>query len=457
VTSSTFETPVRNLVVHDDSVHSAAKDDPSADRPPSKRARTPASAASMGDQDHDASLLCDGGPVDLGRPVRVGDPKPRTVMASATERAQADSQALDIILEATRALLWISTAADARALAEGVVRSLGGDVMPAEAADGDSVPVDLSFGDGCPVLPRAAPASEARVLLERHLPMLVEDIHRALELGAQADRLAEDASIDSLTTLPNRRMLGRVLGRMSPGDIVIMIDLDHFKRVNDTDGHAAGDRVLRAMGVALRNTTRSRDAVGRYGGEEFVVVLARGSDPNSFLERLRTTWEAERPQPITFSAGIAIMGSDTSSVLDAADAAMYRAKAAGRDRWAFAAAEEPDVVGSPAPLSEAGDRSRPLFVAFSELASVDGEPDDLEVAIRNRLGPVERARGFRSLEVWADLSATTAYAVVSRWDDRESFREHMGSEDLRRSHDRIPTERDRLRSSRLREFGIVST
>ena len=82
------------------------------------------------------------------------------------------------------------------------------------------------------------------------------DIRRAVEVGSQAGRLADDASIDSLTRLPNRRMLGRALGRLRTGDVVIMIDLDHFKRVNDTLGHDAGYLVLKALGATLLANVR---------------------------------------------------------------------------------------------------------------------------------------------------------------------------------------------------------
>lgn len=268
--------------------------------------------------------------------------------------------ALEVVLEATRALLWIRTPADARAVTTDVVRALGGEVVPADADHADALPVDVSFGDGEPVVPRAGRATEARMLLERHLPSLVGDVRRALELGAQVDRLAEAASIDSLTGLPNRRMLGRALGRLQAGDVVIMLDLDNFKQVNDTLGHDAGDQVLRTMGRTLRATVRVRDDVGRYGGEEFVVILRGGDGAEPFLQRLRRAWEESRPNRVTFSAGVARVGALATSTLPAADRAVYRAKAAGRDRWTWAAAEDYPSEAQASSTDDPGSSARRL-------------------------------------------------------------------------------------------------
>jgi diguanylate cyclase (GGDEF)-like protein len=247
--------------------------------------------------------------------------------------------ALSVVLNATRALLWIETAADASAVARDLVEDLGGVTVAALASTDDALPVDLSFGVGEPVLPAAPRSSVARMLLERHLPIFVRDAQRALELADQTSRLTVDASIDSLTGLANRRMLSRALGRLRPADTVIMIDLDHFKAINDTVGHQEGDRVLRILGQTLAAYVRARDRVGRYGGEEFVVIASE-SRPEPFLTRLRLEWEKARPYPITFSAGIAPARPDPRRALDAADRAMYRAKASGRDQWQWATKED---------------------------------------------------------------------------------------------------------------------
>ena len=247
----------------------------------------------------------------------------------------SDLIALEAMLEATRGLLWITSASDAVVLATELVAALGGTTVAPDTGASDAIPVDLSCGNGYPLLPDAPRASQARRLLERYLPGFMRDAQRAVELAERTARLADDASIDPLTGLANKRFLGRALGRLKPEDTVIMIDLDHFKDVNDTLGHAEGDRVLRILGLTLASTLRATDHAGRYGGEEFVVIIADLS-AEAFLTRLQLDWVAARPYPITFSAGLALAAPDPTQALEAADRAMYRAKQAGRDQWQWA-------------------------------------------------------------------------------------------------------------------------
>lgn len=249
--------------------------------------------------------------------------------------AGSETFAVEAMLEATRGLLWIVNASDAAVLAAELIVALGGTTVSADTAGSEAIPVDVSFGDGHPLLPVAPRLSVARMLLERYLPRFARDAQRAVELADQTSRLAEDASIDALTGLANKRFLGRALGRLTAQDTVIMIDLDHFKAVNDKLGHPEGDRVLRALGHTLASTLRATDQAGRYGGEEFVVIIADLA-ADAFLSRLQTAWVAVRPHPITFSAGIAPAAADPARALGAADRAMYRAKEAGRDQWQWA-------------------------------------------------------------------------------------------------------------------------
>lgn len=247
--------------------------------------------------------------------------------------------ALSAVLDATRALLWIDTPFAVATVARDLVETLGGRIVPAADPTSDALPVDVSFGAGEPARPAAPPAGIARMLLERHLPAFVRDAQRALELLDRPSRLAQDASIDPLTGLANRRTLGRALGRLRPEDTVVMIDLDHFKAINDSQGHREGDNVLRLFGRTLAGTVRAADQVGRYGGEEFVVILpATGAE--RFLARLRIEWMRTRPCPVTFSAGLASARPDPRKALHAADRALYRAKQAGRNRWVRAVEED---------------------------------------------------------------------------------------------------------------------
>ena len=251
------------------------------------------------------------------------------------------------VYEATRSLLRVRTGGDARRIAEHLVRELGGWLVAAETDDPDALPVDVSFGDGEPLLPAAPRGSAARALLERYMAPFQFDARHVLQLSGRTERLAESASTDLLTDLPNRRMLNRALGRLSAEDTVIMLDLDHFKQVNDNFGHAAGDEVLRVFGRVLRGTVRGRDMVGRLGGDEFLIVLGPPEAADVLLQRLRAEWLTERPFPVTFSAGITASASDPDETVSLADQALYQAKEAGRDQWMWATAGRPARYRSP--------------------------------------------------------------------------------------------------------------
>jgi len=267
------------------------------------------------------------------------------VTESSSRRASDGAEvnligSLGAVLDATRSLFWIESPADASLAAHRLITDLGGSTTPARLADSDALPIDVAFGEGEPTLPTAPPLSVARMLLQRHLPSFMVDAHRALELADKTVRLAEDASVDSMTGLANRRRLDRLLTRLRPEDTVIMVDLDHFKAVNDMLGHSDGDRVLKAFGTAMTANLRERDRVGRYGGDEFVILLGGGGEPEPFLERLQSAWESQRAYPITFSAGIAPARANPTKAPHAADRALYRAKSCGRDRWQWARKED---------------------------------------------------------------------------------------------------------------------
>jgi len=176
----------------------------------------------------------------------------------------------------------------------------------------------------------------------------------AQEVAAAFSRtyLLEDAergaNLDALTGLPNRRYFDELLAIMGPRRRdtdslgIMMIDIDHFKRLNDRYGHAQGDVVLKAVATAIAMTLRAEDTPVRYGGEEFAVMLRRASaaQANEAAERVRAAVAGLSiarlglDTPVTVSVGVAIADEDeeVSVVIGRADQALYRAKRRGRDR-----------------------------------------------------------------------------------------------------------------------------
>jgi len=165
------------------------------------------------------------------------------------------------------------------------------------------------------------------------------------------NRLREMTLIDPLTGLHNRRYLDDALmvetakAKRSGSNLgVIMIDLDHFKELNDSKGHDAGDKVLKAVSLALKKGVRKSDVVCRFGGEEFVVLIC-GGEYKEFLNRteslresissISVVYKGEPIDSVTASFGVASLpehGVDAHSILKAADTALYTAKNSGRNK-----------------------------------------------------------------------------------------------------------------------------
>lgn len=178
------------------------------------------------------------------------------------------------------------------------------------------------------------PAQEAlvRLAVAAMVWIIVAEVPARLiaELRENQRQLEHLASTDPMTGLLNRAHLDRHIERVGVGGAVALIDLDHFKRFNDEHGHVAGDLILIEFAATLRAGVRTDDAVFRYGGEEFLVVMADTSAQAGaeMLERVRADW-ATHGSGLTFSVGIA--GGGASAVREA-DALLYRAKSLGRDR-----------------------------------------------------------------------------------------------------------------------------
>jgi diguanylate cyclase (GGDEF)-like protein len=175
----------------------------------------------------------------------------------------------------------------------------------------------------------------------------LKEMNRTLEsqVAERTRELQRVASTDMLTGLHNRRKLDEVLGyevervhRYGGGLSVILLDIDHFKQTNDSYGHPAGDRVLAAVAAILRSGARSIDSVGRWGGEEFMVICPQteldGARALAEMLRLRIA-AADFPEVgrKTCSFGVAALCPDETlaTLVARADAALYRAKQAGRN------------------------------------------------------------------------------------------------------------------------------
>jgi diguanylate cyclase (GGDEF)-like protein len=158
----------------------------------------------------------------------------------------------------------------------------------------------------------------------------------------QVQRMAET---DALTGIANRRtfegLLERELSRAERSGeqlTLVMFDIDHFKSLNDTYGHQAGDEVLKKAAASLADACRDFDTAARYGGEEFAAILPACTTSESLVvaERLREAFgDIEFEVPITASAGVAtfpVHAADAKGLVKAADEALYESKRAGRAR-----------------------------------------------------------------------------------------------------------------------------
>jgi diguanylate cyclase (GGDEF)-like protein/PAS domain S-box-containing protein len=178
---------------------------------------------------------------------------------------------------------------------------------------------------------------------------------------------------DALTGLYNRRYLEEVMdreirraGRAGQSLGVLMLDLDHFKRFNDTYGHDAGDAVLREAAAFLLKNVRAEDFVCRFGGEEFVVILptadlegarTRGERLQTKMRELSIMHQGRSLGMVTFSVGVAAFpehGMSPKELMAAADAALYEAKRGGRDRVMVAASKQVEETTTPAAGQSAG-------------------------------------------------------------------------------------------------------
>jgi diguanylate cyclase (GGDEF)-like protein len=249
----------------------------------------------------------------------------------------------------------------ALAAAEGEARSTG---RPAAVAR------ESSFALAHPLAREAAPAADVMVVGRNGRPFgdeeqalfgyLAAQMSVAMENVDLHERVAREARVDELTGLANHRHFQEALAveterlrRFRRSLALVMVDVDHFKAVNDTHGHQQGDAVLRHVAGAIRDCSRSIDTAARYGGEELAVVLPDTDLEGAFAagEKIRRAVEALRvPRPggpplhVTVSVGVAAVTATPvgpATLVAAADAALYEAKRGGRNQTVRAAATAP--------------------------------------------------------------------------------------------------------------------
>lgn len=171
------------------------------------------------------------------------------------------------------------------------------------------------------------------------------------EISALQEKLERQALRDSLTGLHNRHYMVEVLEkefshaqRAEHPISIILLDLDHLKKINDTGGHAAGDHALRSIASQLRAGTRKEDTVCRYGGDEFAIILpntsaedafARAQELNKSMKSITLIYRGDQAMSISFTGGVATYpthGKTSDEIFNYADVALYRAKLKGRNR-----------------------------------------------------------------------------------------------------------------------------
>jgi two-component system, cell cycle response regulator len=231
----------------------------------------------------------------------------------------------------------------------------GLELLRTARAAGCTVPVIFLTADTSEEVDEAAlDAGAMDYLVKGELtPRILEhSIRYARKLGDTLEQLKQLATRDGLTGLLNRREFQRILHdewqrclRFGHTFALVLADIDHFKRINDTHGHQIGDEVLKHVSSLLAGQVRTVDRVARYGGEEFAILMVE-SDRKLALEAMQRLFAllaetpcpvpgSDRHIPVTLSAGIAVMPEDADhpdKLVSLADQALYAAKKAGRNR-----------------------------------------------------------------------------------------------------------------------------
>ena len=229
--------------------------------------------------------------------------------------------------------------------------------------------------------------------IERRVVSMVERFssHAALALrnASLVDQLRDMAATDGLTAVANRRTFEAALeielaraARAGSTVSLVMVDIDHFKHLNDAHGHQVGDEILRAVATTLKEQSRGFDTAARYGGEEFAVIMPGCdlADAERSAERFRRAIaNMDAVAPVTVSAGVATFpahATDAETLVKKADGALYESKDAGRNRTTVA---HPTLAeGAERLLSDIGGETRNLLADTEETGPDGNGPVDSE-------------------------------------------------------------------------------
>jgi diguanylate cyclase (GGDEF)-like protein len=269
-----------------------------------------------------------------------------------------------------------------------------------------------------------------------YMELIADWLGNALHQSAQKDLLQRIALTDPLTSLPNRRAAEECLqkeGARTPRDghgfALALVDLDHFKMVNDRYGHAVGDEVLKAVASRFESGLREGDWVARWGGEEFLFVL-HGSTLEQAADIMERLADQARAAPIqtsvgaislSFSAGVAAFGTNDSGIqpmLEQIDHAMYRAKADGRDQVKTVA--QSSVPWNSALLRQAlaENRVRQASQPIVDLQSGQVIADEALARIESATGEIVEAKDFvdmaEGLGLMAEIDRQVIRGVMQR-------------------------------------------
>jgi len=293
-------------------------------------------------------LVCDDDPADrklvraylrqiADREIVLLEAGQREQIQNALNKGRVDLVLMDIEMPEKSGMEWLAEIAEKQAAPVVMMTGAGSEEIAVQSIQRGAVGY----------LPKSSLSKDN---LSKTIDTALEKWRRIQQARADQEKLERLANFDSLTGLYNRRAILRRLdkqiryaNRYKEAFSVIMLDIDHFKKVNDQYGHLTGDDVLEKTAALVRRSIRDTDTVGRYGGEEFIFVLPKANLPSGLkvAERIRKTIETTEMEDsegnvfgITVSQGLSSYkpGEDEHSLISRADDALYRAKQNGRNR-----------------------------------------------------------------------------------------------------------------------------